>query len=672
MFLTVDPANFLQSFVPSASLDVRQPNNPLHDVQQPPTTEADMRKEYSTRLKIAFPDTEFTFLPFAPNDVEDNSARTLPRFRVDLPLMCESANQDPFDDNLPTGAPRDRQRRAAFDQVFAQVEHILHHQYRTFLFMVIFVGLSARLVRFDRSSVFVTRRFDITGSDVLIDFLARYTHLFPEDRGHDTTARYIDPTARDSSFLADKMRRYLQDAKTRKEEDYVIEMWGASLDERWPWWKLRVSDELTKKDRWFVVGKPSFQAHGILSRGTRCYVAVELLTDADENETLAKHFVYLKDCWRVAVDTTDDDSEGIQKEGKTLRRLNEAKVAHVPTLVAHGDIQGLATQAPDVLKVHEKHRRRMKSYHHYRLVVEEVGKPLSQFKNSGQLLLVMHDCLKAHSEAFQIGIIHGDISGGNILLHKDKKGDWRGLLTDWELSWDFHKDSKAHQLGRKGTPQFSAVRILDNPSKMVCVTDEIECFFHVLVYYAVRFLQHNLPDRLVDQFLNNYFEFSSGLTLTGELTAPELKRRVMETGRIPIDSCGPSKSLQFMWVNIPPKSSNQPDFPASLAPPNYNHPLNDLVSTLLSWFSALYKLERLKKAVPPDPAQGCLGGEVAFVFDYDVQHASPVSPPKPPSFADLAKLQDLADNVNHRTVLMLFRQACGKAYPNDKGDDKRP
>lgn len=40
----------------------------------------------------------------------------------------------------------------------------------------------------------------------------------------------------------------------------------------------------------------------------------------------------------------------------------------------------------------------------------------------------------AHAEAYKHSIIHRDISCGNILLFRDKDGDWCGLLNDWELS----------------------------------------------------------------------------------------------------------------------------------------------------------------------------------------------------------------------------------------------
>lgn len=46
MFLSVDPEHFLEALVSGPSLDLRRPNNPFRDMQQPPTTEADMRQEY--------------------------------------------------------------------------------------------------------------------------------------------------------------------------------------------------------------------------------------------------------------------------------------------------------------------------------------------------------------------------------------------------------------------------------------------------------------------------------------------------------------------------------------------------------------------------------------------------------------------------------------------------
>ena len=92
----------------------------------------------------------------------------------------------------------------------------------------------------------------------------------------------------------------------------------------------------------------------------------------------------------------------------------------------------------------------------------------------------------------------------------------------------------------QGTPQFSAARVLDNPSKRITAADELECFFHVLLYYAVRFLRHNVPDKFVGLFLHNYFDASSGMTSMGQLNAPVFKRVAMKSGTIMLENTGSS------------------------------------------------------------------------------------------------------------------------------------
>ena len=328
---------------------------------------------------------------------------------IDLPAECK-LEDDLFEDRVDTGRPYSDKRRDASGQALSYIELTFHHQHRTFVFMLIFIGLNCRLLRVDRSGLFVTKRFDITKTIFLVEFLRRYTQLSPEARGYDTTAEYIDPSSgkdKLARMMKDRLvevEKVLEEQKTLdaddeegmdRVEEHVVKLWRDALDEKWPWWKLRIPDEVTEKDRWFLAGKPSFQAPGVRGRGTRCYIAVELLEPRRGKYELDAKFVHLKDCWRVVADNASDEAMDIRKEGDTLGKLNRAKVERVPTLVAHGDILKQDTSAsPTAWKtVNDKFKCRLKTHKHYRLVVEEVGKPLSDFAYSGELVLAVYDCI---------------------------------------------------------------------------------------------------------------------------------------------------------------------------------------------------------------------------------------------------------------------------------------
>ncbi|PIL33433.1 hypothetical protein GSI_04055 [Ganoderma sinense ZZ0214-1] len=737
--LVIEVEKFLELFLPDSTSPSRNPspkssNKPLNPFanMKKPTTEKKMYHDYLKVLNEIIQGSDFTFVA-TPIKV-DNAANPMiavdcgmyplehmPKkdktkgkdpeekmnFRrvrwsgIDLPAECK-LEDDPFENGVDTRRSSSHKRRDVSGQALSYIELTCHHQHRTFVFMLIFIGLNCRLLRVDRSGLFVTKRFDITKTDFLVEFLRRYVKLSPEARGFDTTAERIDPSG---SVLAGMMKERLAEVERTLDngekpedrvEEHVVKLWRDALDEQWPWWKLCIPDKVTKKDRRFLVGKPSFQAPGIRGRGTSCYIAVELFERDDEQELDTK-FVHIKDCWRVLDNGADGPAKDIRQEGLTLQKLNDAHVGHVPTLVAHGDIMEQSTQAPAAwVKVNDKHKCRLKTHRHYRLVVKEIGKPLSEFENSGQLVRVLYDCLRAHRDAMGIGIIHRDISGGNILLYKNEKGRWRGLLTDWELSKDTSIYSSPRQVGRVGTAQFSAARVLDNPSKMITATDEIECFFHVLIYYAVRFLHHNIPDNLVGLFVENYFYVASGMTLAGELNAPFFKRQAMTYGSIMLESYGVVDRLRFMWVDddCDPQSVAQGASTVSRAlaptPPDYRHPLNDLVNILLSWFHAVYAVDFLDRpaaifrassesgACPPRHR----GGKPAVAADSDseperkLRYFSPSSPctdPNRPSPEQEKKLRALAAKLNgHKHVVRLFRDICHEYFPSDKTEDKRP
>ena len=237
-------------------------------------------------------------------------------------------------------------------------------------------------------------------------------------------------------------------------------------------------------------------------------------------------------------------------------------------------------------------------------------------------------------------------------------------------------------LSLKGTEQFSSVNFLDG-SETNSVASEIESFFHVLIYCAVRFLKHNIPEDFVGSFLHRYFDLAGGCTQKGEPTAPELKRDSMWFGRISLLGFGTGSRdhLRFMWVDEEPSQSGDTATPP---PPDYDHPLNDLIDSLLSWFKARYTLDNLSirvSAHAPSSASPPTGGRLICVGRSSRRKDSSqiqikLSDPgdRQPSHEHMEGLRHDAANLdNHSHVLRLIKRVALEPFPLfDKGDDKQP
>ncbi|CDO78144.1 hypothetical protein BN946_scf184680.g1 [Trametes cinnabarina] len=288
-------------------------------------------------------------------------------------------------------------------------------------------------------------------------------------------------------------------------------------------------------------------------RGTRGFVALDA-------EASPVRFVWLKDAWRT-------NYMFVAQEGDVLQELNRAEVPYVPTLICHGDLPGQETEtptwwerkhplptnqpslstitshvqsiasssrtlvnpAPRFLQSTKRSASEMEEggngredcplrrHKHYRVVVEEVAIKLVHFQDGQQLLRIIANCVCAHAEAVtKANIMHRDISGGNILiLPKAVVGSdggsidmrWTGLLVDWELSKPLKGEAglpRPRQPERTGTWQFMSAAVLNNHGKLLEISDELESFFHVTLYYAVRYLRSNCTN--VGGFIEDYFD----------------------------------------------------------------------------------------------------------------------------------------------------------------------
>lgn len=308
------------------------------------------------------------------------------RLEIGIEMKDNWVSEDPWDEEKPCDEAASDARKAAFGQILSYAELVFRYQQRTSFYMILFLSDYARLIRFDRSSIIATRKFNYKQEpDKIAQFLWAYAQQSNDsDRGHDNTAYRIER----SDPLWDKM-----DEKKTVEadcQDHARKMFSQSLDENWPRWKLEVN--VVEKSRLrnprtvlkqFLVGKPQFYAPGVAGRGTRGYVAVPL----DAEGCPEDRFVWLKDAWRV-------NHGDIEQEGAILERLNRDGVRFIPTLLCHGDVPNQATDLTSLWRHRFPDEKTcpLKRHQHYRLVVKEVGKPLEEFGSSSLWLVYAITC----------------------------------------------------------------------------------------------------------------------------------------------------------------------------------------------------------------------------------------------------------------------------------------
>jgi hypothetical protein len=223
--------------------------------------------------------------------------------------------------------------------------------------------------------------------------------------------------------------------------------------------KRDIFDDVDNADRdndpeadvtYYIGSKPSFKITASpTGRSTRTFAVYALDTG---------QVVFLKDTWRI-------DLGGIQKEGHVYTFLHKHGVSNIAPLIRSADVPGdyqrTWTQKFAGRFVRKQGSPELRPHQHYRLVLGIVANKLTSFKSSWVLVNAMKDALRgkvpislldvpischhpvAYEEAFAAGIMHRDISVGNIMI-TDEDG---GLLIDWDLCKRVG-DKVAHQSER--------------------------------------------------------------------------------------------------------------------------------------------------------------------------------------------------------------------------------
>ncbi|KAI0287040.1 hypothetical protein BC826DRAFT_1189251 [Russula brevipes] len=287
---------------------------------------------------------------------------------------------DPFRDFRDDGQPEGQRsfikdsRDASFliGQIGTYVAVQLSSQYRTHAFFVLIIGDCARLMRWDRSGAIFTAPIKYNDQPELLEFFKAYHHAAPEARGIDEYVR--KPTEEEISTAIGACQ-------------------GLSGD-------LLV---VSLPDSHYVINSPNPCPSLPIGRSTRTSVAYDL----------KKTRVFMKDSWRVV-------APNVAVEGDIIRKLNDRRTPHIPLCVDScdvGDDKFHETKTGDFSNaawVPSGFKFSFSKLRHHRLILDAVVKKLEQFSSTKELVCAIHDALVAHKKAYLEGVLHCDISPGNI------------------------------------------------------------------------------------------------------------------------------------------------------------------------------------------------------------------------------------------------------------------
>ncbi|KAJ2777894.1 hypothetical protein H4R18_004906 [Coemansia javaensis] len=128
----------------------------------------------------------------------------------------------------------------------------------------------------------------------------------------------------------------------------------------------------------------------------------------------------------------------------------------------------------------DKHgiRRRV----HRRLAMTPVAQPLQCVQSPDELIVVLADAMEAHAAILErCGILHSDLSTGNILVHHDSNGRTTGTLIDFDYAIRVGSDEgEGEGSGRTGTLPYMSICCLDGRGVRRTALDDYESLIYII------------------------------------------------------------------------------------------------------------------------------------------------------------------------------------------------
>lgn len=316
-------------------------------------------------------------------------------------LTCDvkpSASDDAFagkTDRMLANQPTS----ARLTELISYFVELASRQHRVFVFQLLFFGTCARLVRWDRSTVIVSEKFDYCAEPHwLASVVWRYSRLGSELRGWDSSVSLA--ASADVTLFKDELRRALQEGCPTGSESgatqtvyralHTTTMAQATVCSDYPTYTVSVSDHKRNYATTLIIRRPFYEVREPFGRATRGYLAYD---------KTYRGFRFFKDAWRFDLTRSQDapmdnglSEEEFYKEAKDIPGLILPKVYYAGDVsYSHGQVQLAPSVRPFDDQIHHR-------------VLQELLFPLSSFQNSKELTCIMFDALKSARRVFIWGI----------------------------------------------------------------------------------------------------------------------------------------------------------------------------------------------------------------------------------------------------------------------------
>ncbi|KAF6765568.1 hypothetical protein DFP72DRAFT_1108396 [Ephemerocybe angulata] len=131
-----------------------------------------------------------------------------------------------------------------------------------------------------------------------------------------------------------------------------------------------------------------------------------------------------------------------------------------------------------------------------RIITIRYGAPIDSFKSEREVLAALRDTIAAHEQLVNAGILHCDVSHGNILLGESNAPEGLcGILIDLDMAMEIMYDKKPIDSLTVGT-RYSQSQLLLRGRGLPFrpahdYLNDLESFFWVLMHIIFDHVQHN-------------------------------------------------------------------------------------------------------------------------------------------------------------------------------------